>query len=95
MHFEHQFGDRMRLFCELVDAGHSGTEERWTHAAETWTNLREEARMSSPHSLTGELRQQYLAMRAELEATKRAEASRTAEEEARAAERAAGWPRKA
>ncbi|MGN7977477.1 hypothetical protein ACTJJ4_07885 [Microbacterium sp. 22195] len=92
LHFEHQFGERMRVFAELVNAGHKGTAERWEHAEDTWSCYREEARRSAPSSLPDGLREHYQALNAADHAAEQARANHAARAAAEAAERAAGWP---
>lgn len=83
-----RFGEFMRMFCELVEPGHPGTDERWQHAPEAWGELREAVRLALPNSLPADLADEYRAKaKAQAEA---ADAARR--DEARAEAAAAGWP---
>lgn len=86
------FGDRMRMFCELVEPGHHGTPNPWEIAEAAWGALREEARIALPHTLPEPERSHYKALAS---AAREAEQARLRDERQRAAEaeaRAAGWP---
>lgn len=86
------FGERMRMFSELVAPGHDGTEAPWTYAADAWGEIREDARRALPTTLPEPLRSHYVALRrAEREAAM-ARAAHEAPVRERAELAAAGWP---
>lgn len=83
-----RFGDFMRMFCELVDSGHTGTPERWTYAADAWGEVREAARLALPSSLPTELADIYRSKARAI--AKQIDTDRRAAMDADT--RAAGWP---